>query len=66
MAYGTRRLSATQGLTNKQALPFIRINPIPRNDTKFFKIINNLREKFSPGPEFVPGPPALHAGALTN
>ena len=26
----------------------------------------NLREKFSPGPGFEPGSPALHADALTN
>ena len=25
-----------------------------------------LREKFSPGPGFEPGSPALHAGTLTN
>ena len=28
--------------------------------------INNLREKFSPGPGFEPGSPAQSAGALTN
>ena len=28
--------------------------------------INNLREKFSPGPEFEPGSPTLRAGTLTN
>ena len=28
--------------------------------------IHNLREKFSPGPGFEPGSPALRAGALTN
>ena len=28
--------------------------------------INNLREKFSSGPGFEPGSPALHAGTLTN
>ena len=29
------------------------------------KIINNSREKFSPGPGFEPGSPALRAGAIT-
>ena len=28
--------------------------------------INNLREKFSPGPGFEPGSPALRAGAITT
>ena len=28
--------------------------------------IYNLREKFSPGPEFEPGSPALWTGALTT
>ena len=28
--------------------------------------INNLREKFSPGPGIEPGSPALRAGAITT
>ena len=42
---------------------------IHQNDTYISKIhvnINNLREKFSPGPGFELGSPALCAGALTN
>ena len=34
------------------------------NTTLWF--INNLREKFSPGPGFEPGSPALRAGAITT
>ena len=34
---------------------------------KLYKmIINNLREKFSPGPEFEPGSPALCTDAITT
>ena len=29
-------------------------------------LINNLREKFSPGPGIEPGSPALRAGAITT
>ena len=31
-----------------------------------YTYINNLREKFSPGPGFEPGSPALRAGAITT
>ena len=30
------------------------------------KKVNNLREKFSPGPGFEPGSPAVRAGAITT
>ena len=35
-----------------------------QNINKFKNV--DLREKFSPGPGFKPGSPALRAGALTN
>ena len=35
-------------------------------ELKKVNLINNLREKFSPGPGFEPRSPALHAGALTT
>ena len=34
--------------------------------TAISTIINNLREKFSPGPGIEPGSPALRAGAITT
>ena len=41
------------------------VNKVKATSRKITQI-NNLKEKFSPGPGFEPGSPALLAGALTN
>ena len=39
---------------------------VPRSLLRSNILFNTLREKFSPGPGFEPGSPALRAGALTS